>query len=347
MWMVALRDLQMRRRRFLIGVLATALVFSITLLLSGISAALRNETTRTVDSFNVDAWIVPTGVGGPFTSWRTIPAATAAQVAAEPGVHAAAPLVLFRQTTPAPHERDVNVIGYEPGKLGDPPIAAGRAVQRDGEIVVDRALDARLGSTIEFGGHGFRVVGLTHGLTYFAGIPASFMTLHDAQQLIYGGAPFATTIVTRGYPSQLPTGLVATSNAQARADLSRPVRLASSTNAFLNTLLWLIAAGIIGAILYMSALERVRDFAVMKATGASSRFVVVALGAQAVILALMSAVLALAIALLLKGSVPMAVEIPTTAYQGLFIVALVVGIVASLAGLRRAVSVDPALAFGA
>jgi putative ABC transport system permease protein len=347
MWMVALRDLQMRRRRFLIGVLATALVFSITLLLAGISAALHNETKRIVQSFHVDAWVVPTGVAGPFTSWRTIPAATMNDIAAEPGVESAAPLVLFRQTTPAPRVRDVNVIGYEPGKIGEPPIAAGREVQRDGEIVVDRVFGAHVGSTITLGGHRFHVVGLTHGLTYFAGIPASFISLHDAQQLIYGGAPFVTTIVTRGVPARLPPGLVAVNNAKARADLARPVKLASSTIGFLNTLLWLIAAGIIGAILYMSALERVRDFAVMKATGASNRFVVVALGAQAVILALVSAVLALVFAFVLEPMVPMTVEIPASAYQGLLAIALIVGVASSVAGLRRAVSVDPALAFGA
>jgi putative ABC transport system permease protein len=347
MWTVALRDLQMRRRRFLIGVLATALVFSITLLLAGSSAALRNETSRTVRSFGVDAWIVPGGVAGPFTSSRTMPAANAAAVAAEPGVTAAAPLALFRQTTLTPHVRDLNVVGYEPGHLGAPPIASGRAVQRNGEIVVDRAFGAHVGGTITLGQHVFHVVGLTHGLTYFAGIPASFMTLHDAQQLIYAGAPFATTIVTRGFPARVPTGTVALTNAQAHSDLNRPVHLAASTIGFLDVLLWLIAAGIIGAILYMSALERVRDFAVMKATGASSRFVMVALGTQAVILALVSAAVALVLAFALKPFMPMTVEIPTSAYRGLLIIAIGVGLLSSIAGLRRAVSVDPALAFGA
>jgi putative ABC transport system permease protein len=42
----------------------------------------------------------------------------------------------------------------------------------------------------------------------------------------------------------------------------------------------------------------------------------------------------------------LAVEVPASAYIALPIVAVVVGLIASLFGLRRAVTVDPALAFG-
>jgi putative ABC transport system permease protein len=42
----------------------------------------------------------------------------------------------------------------------------------------------------------------------------------------------------------------------------------------------------------------------------------------------------------------MSVEIPPSAYLSLPIVAVVVGLLSSLVALRRALSVDPALAFG-
>src|SRR4051812_771217 len=74
---VSLRDLQWRRRRFLIGVLAAGLVFALTLLMSGVSASFTNEIKHTVAAFDVDSWIVPSGVSGPFTSTRVFPAAEA------------------------------------------------------------------------------------------------------------------------------------------------------------------------------------------------------------------------------------------------------------------------------
>ena len=49
MLLAAWRDLQWRRRRFLIAVLGTALVFAMTLVLAGLSAAFVNEVDRTID----------------------------------------------------------------------------------------------------------------------------------------------------------------------------------------------------------------------------------------------------------------------------------------------------------
>ena len=345
MWIVAFRDLAARRRRFAIAIAATALVFAITLLLSGISASIQNEMHRMIRAFRVDAWVVPAGAAGAFTSTQAIPAARAAEVAAEPGVTSAAPIVVFRQTTQVPKLKDLNMFGYEPGGLGAPPIASGRAVQRDGEIVVDSLLGRRAGESVTVSDRAFRIVGVTHGLSYTAGTPAAFVTLHDAQQILYGGQPLATTIVTRGIPQRTPAGLVAQTNAQAHTDMGRGVRMAASSIQFLSILLWAIAAGIIGAILYMAALERTQDFAVMKATGASNNFITVALGVQALVLAFASGVLALALATALKPLFPMSVEIAGSAYALLFVVAIVIGLVASVAGLRRAISVDPALAF--
>jgi putative ABC transport system permease protein len=68
MWRVALRDLQWRRRRFVIAVLATSLVFGMTLLMTGFSGSLHNEGPRIVAAVGADAWLVADGAPGPFTT---------------------------------------------------------------------------------------------------------------------------------------------------------------------------------------------------------------------------------------------------------------------------------------
>jgi len=125
-----------------------------------------------------------------------------------------------------------------------------------------------------------------------------------------------------------------------------PARLDASGVAFINALLWLVAAGIIGSIVYLSALERQREFAVFKATGASNRSLLFGLALQAVVLSAAAAVLAVGIARLLAPGFPFTIEIPPQAFPRLLGVAVLVGLVASAAGLRRAVGVQPALAFG-
>ena len=61
MLLLGLRELQWSRRRFAVAVLATALVFALGLLMSGVSASFDNEIDRTVESFGADAWLLRVG----------------------------------------------------------------------------------------------------------------------------------------------------------------------------------------------------------------------------------------------------------------------------------------------
>src|SRR5947209_4423476 len=247
MWLVSLRDLQWRRRRFLIAVVATALVFAMSLLMAGADAGLTSETRRIVD-----------------------------------------------------------VVG----------------------------------------GHAARVVGTADGVTYYFGGPTLFMPITDAQNLAFRGLPLAMTIVTKGVPQTVPPSLQAMTLAQVRTDLDRPSKNGKATIQFLNILLWLVAAGIIASIVYLSILERQRDFAVFKATGASSAALYGGLALQAVLLSVTAALVAAGLAHLLQPGFPFALDLTAVAVLRLLVVALAVGLLASLVGLRRAVAVDPALAFG-
>jgi putative ABC transport system permease protein len=72
----------------------------------------------------------------------------------------------------------------------------------------------------------------------------------------------------------------------------------------------------------------------------------VGLAIQAVILALAAAVFGVLLGLVIAPTFPMPVSIHMSSIGLLLAVALGVGLFASLFGLRRAVSVEPAIAFG-
>jgi putative ABC transport system permease protein len=107
-----------------------------------------------------------------------------------------------------------------------------------------------------------------------------------------------------------------------------------------------VAALIVGSMIYVSALERIRDFAVFKAVGVATRSILGGLAVQAVVVAVLAALLGGALSVLLGPLFPMRVDIPTVAFVLLPVIAVVIGLLASVAGLRRAITVDPALAFG-
>ena len=66
MLLAALRDMQWRKRRFVIAILSTAIIFAMTLVLTGLANGFRTEAQRTVDSLGVDVFLVKDGASGPF-----------------------------------------------------------------------------------------------------------------------------------------------------------------------------------------------------------------------------------------------------------------------------------------
>lgn len=346
MWLIAFRDLQWRRRRFLIAIAATSLVFAMTLLLTGVSASLHQQDRRIVTAFGAESWLVDAGASGPFTASRLIPDAVAAGVATAPGVVRADPVVISRSTASRSTPKDVNLVGYRPGGLGTPRVGKGRPVERSGELVADSLLGFRVGDRVVVGGRPLTVVGVSSAVTFYFGTPTVMTDIEDAQVIAFAGQPFVSAVAVDGRLGAVPAGLRSLTVAEAQADLKRPTAKGDQTITFINALLWIVAVGIIGSIVYLSALERTRDFAVMKATGAGTGALLVGLALQALVLSLAAAVLAFVVAQVLAPGFPFSVAIPASAYVTLVMVAAVVGIVASGVGLRRAVRVDPALAFG-
>ena len=213
-------------------------------------------------------------------------------------------------------------------------------------MVVDDSLGKAIGQVISVGGRQFRVVGTYTGNTVFAGQPTAVVPIQDARAISFDGEPLATSVVARGLPTSPPAGFRVLTPNEAANDLRRPIKSAKGTIGFLNILLWVIAAGIIGSIVYLTVIERTRDFAVLKATGFASVALFLSLAIEAVVIALAAAAVAIVFALALHGALPLHVVIGTGTYLALVAVAVVVGVLASLVGLRRAVGVDPALAFG-
>src|SRR5258705_13537410 len=92
MLMAALRDMQWRRRRFVIAVLSTAIIFAMTFVLTGLANGFRVEAEKTVDSLGVDVFLVKAGASGPFVGATPFAPVDLRRIAAAPGVAAAGPL---------------------------------------------------------------------------------------------------------------------------------------------------------------------------------------------------------------------------------------------------------------
>ncbi len=143
---VTLRDLQWRRRRFVIAIVGTSLVFAMTLVLTGLSNGFRVEANNTVDALGFDSYLVKSGPAGPFIGSPPFPESVVATAARIPGVTAAVPLVYTATTVPdGDSTRNVNVFGAPAQGPGMPPIATGRAPSAPDEAAVSSTLGSDIG----------------------------------------------------------------------------------------------------------------------------------------------------------------------------------------------------------
>ena len=264
-----------------------------------------------------------------------------------PGVDIAVPLVYGSATTPdGDSARSVNVFGAPERGPGIPAMRSGRPPSEPHEAAVSSTMHRSIGDTVEVGTRNLQVVGIVDDSTALAGQPNVFLTVAGAQKLLFSGQSLISSIGVKGIPARAPSGFKLVDRAGAIDDLLRALKGARQAMTLMAGLLWVVAALIVGSMIYMSALERTRDFAVFKAVGVPTRSILSGLAMQAVIVAVLAALLGGVLSVLLGPLFPMRVDIPRAAFLLLPVVAITIGVLASLAGLRRAVTVDPALAFG-
>ena len=344
MILLTLRDLIHRRVRFVVVTLLSAVVFSLLFVMTGLVEQFNVEPSDTVAAIGATHWVLAEGVTGPFTAVSTMPAAAQAAVDADGTV----PVVASRSSLAFGDETGETVlIGAVPGGLGMPPVVAGRAVQGPGEAVVDDTVGVDPGDSISVAGADFTVVGLSRDTTVLAGIPFVFVPLADAQQLVFRSDELVSGFLARGDVRSVPDGASVLTADDVVVDTLHPLEGAVASVDLVRGLLWLVAAIIVGAVVYLSALERQRDFAVLKAIGTSNRTLLVSLGAQAVLVAVLAVALAAVIQLGLAPAFPLKVRVPARAFWQIPVVAIVMALVAGLAGMRRVARSDPALAFAA
>ena len=336
------RDLQFRAVRFVVVTIGVTVVMALLFLMTGLIEQFNQEPFDAVDAVGASHWVVPEGVSGPFTASATLSPDTAAAVDGPD----AAQILVARGSLNAPgaEATEALVIGHEPG-LGAPSPTDGRVAAASGEVVVDRTAGFEIGDEIALGATPLTVVGVHDDTTVLAGLPVVFLDIGEARVALFDGREVVTGVVLSGEPEALSPGTAALTAHQVAADALGPLENAVSSVDLIRALLWMVAAIIIGAVVYLSALERQRDFAVLKAMGVPSRSLVISIGLQAVIIALSAVALAAVLQALIEPVFPLRVRVPAKAYWQIPLVAVVVAILAGLGGMRSVTRSDPAAAF--
>lgn len=334
----ALAEIIWNRRRYTVSILGTALVFAVSLVVTGIAAAFTVEVDRTLDSLGATAFVVPAGIPGPFTGTRPFPA--------ERLPEDVEPMGYQIQTADPGDPQMVAVLGVPRGPA-EPKVSSGSQLGGSDDVLVGSVGGWETGDDLEMAGRTFQVAGTVDDLSINAGMPVVVTQLSTFQETILGGLPLVTGGIVDGPTPELPAGFDLVDRVDARDDALRILEDATATIELVKVLLWVVAVLVVGSVLYVSVIERTRDLAVFRAIGTGSFQLAGAIAAQAALLSFASALLGAALALVLAPMFPMQVELSALALAALPAVALGVAVLGGLVALRRALSVQPALAFGA
>jgi putative ABC transport system permease protein len=186
---LAIRDIRQHLGRFLATVVGIGMLFAIVLSMNGIYRGFVFEGLSLIQTANPDLWVVERYRGGPINEESRLPEFFHYSVAAIPGVEKASPFIVF------PVERDIvgvsrrfTIIGYDvfTGLGGPKKLIAGRPItQAHYEAVAHVKLGLRLGQNFRLGLHTYTVVGLTKEGTSPDGEPLLYLSLPDAQEVIW------------------------------------------------------------------------------------------------------------------------------------------------------------------
>jgi putative ABC transport system permease protein len=317
-----------------------------TLLLAGISSGFREEIRRTVQGTGASYWVIARS--GPASVSELSPISESEQESTVDtvGVRRASPIIVVPQAAISHGSQlEVILIGFVRGGLGVPALVSGRTPIANDETVVNASLGLHVGDRLSVSGRTVRVVGTVTGRTLLGGSPDVYVPLQTAQAIVFGGKTLVSAVLTQGRPVALPGGLRAVPEQVVEAKTAVQMAGAVSSIDSFRVFMWIVATVIVGSLVYVAALERTRDFAVLKALGTSSVVLFGGLATQAVVVSLAAAALGSVIANFMTGLFSQPVEILPSAFILLPLSALVIGLLASLVALRRAVKADPAQAF--
>jgi len=186
---LAVYDLKLQKGRFIATIIGVGLLFTIVLAMNGLYRGNIHDGLAVIHATNPDLWVVERYRGGPFNEQSSMPEYYHYSLKAVPGVERASPYIIYTVERQIDNEsRHFSIVGYDViGGLGGPQkIYAGRGIQQAHyEMVAHAKLGVRLGDKVPLGLHTYKVVGLTKEAVDNNGDPVVYISLPDAQEILY------------------------------------------------------------------------------------------------------------------------------------------------------------------
>jgi putative ABC transport system permease protein len=347
-------------RRLAVTVLGVGTALALILLLWGLWQGLGAQAGAYPERVGADLFVAEAGVRTVEVDSTVLPLTAVDGVEAVPGVRAAWP-VLYRYTVLELHDRKLfaRLVGAVPDGLGGPwQLVEGRAAD-DGEVVIDRTLAREhglgLGDRLEVLGSPLAIVGLSADSRSF--MTSFVFTTHTTAADLLRMPEVTNLLLIRidgpetaqrirdelGLAVLTPDDVAASNREVLTGVMAAPVGLMIAVAFAAGTLVTSLSV-------YSSVVERLREYGVAKALGASGWRLVRTVVGQTLVVTILAAAASYGIYRAAAWGVvaarpQFAVQLEPAALAMVLIAAAVMALLGALAPPARVVRLDPATVY--
>lgn len=371
---LAWRELSFAKGRFVLMGSVVALIGLLMVLLSGLSVGLVNDGVSGLQKLPVSSFAFQSGVDKTSAFSRSVVDVEAAQTwADQDGVAEATPFgnTLVNTSSDKDVDIDMALFGVEEGSWLSPEATTGAALSAPGQVVVagtlqDEGVSVGDVLTVDQIGTELEVVGFLDGQHTYGHVDVGYVDLRTWQEIRSGARPGepvpdhvyedATAVAVRyadGADVDLAAGDAAAGTTSMTLDESfgaSPGYTAEiSTLQMIQWFLYVISALVVGAFFTVVTIQRKHEIAVLRAMGASTRYLLRDSLTQSAVLLVGSTVVGVGVGLLLGASLsaspmPFALEAAPVALAAVLLIVL--GMIGAAIAVLRITRVDPLTALG-
>ncbi len=186
------RDILHGWGKFVFTGIGLGLLIGVTLTMAGVYRGMVDDANVMIDNSGADLWVVQQDTLGPYAEPSSVRDDVARDLLGRSGIQDAGNVTYLTmqasavaETTGQRREVRVMLVGFEPGKPGEPGyLVAGRPIVRSHyEALADVKTGFALGEKVRLRRHDYTVVGLTQRMVSSGGDPMIFIPLQDAQEV--------------------------------------------------------------------------------------------------------------------------------------------------------------------
>jgi putative ABC transport system permease protein len=373
MFKFALREITRNKLRFAVAIVGIIFSLTLTLILIGVRTGFTRLTSIFVEKSDADLWIASKGAKD-FTSSEFIDKRILYDVRGTCGIQWAQPVLIAWGFIKKPDGSShfVQVIGHDPrynlcrpwkmlkGRCDDINLLGNVILDKSSKIYLGREFE--IGDIVEISYNKAKVVGICEEAKTFSTYPYIFASLKsarkfydlDGSQVSYIGAKVIPSADIKQVKETLKNKLKNYS-VYERGEFINIIRnkwltqtgmgLVISLNALLAFIVGIV---VVGQTMYTATLERLREYAILKALGATNRELYQIILMQATIYAIIGYAFVCVCAFVLSEvykTLGAPILIPWWLWAGMFFAALFMCYVASILSIFRVVKVDPMVVF--